>query len=489
MLPSITSAAYFAESLAEGAGIGATCMAVVVEHALTVSAMNASASQRNAAPSPPGPIRPEVIVRAKPEPRIARRLSIRRPAKAHCYRSGMAQSIGNRSRHRHICAQDAAAAACTQHLCKLCRKGIGWAMLSLQFSARDISVCVDLSVGHIADMIVQSGARTLRPLHRAPWLSEPAATLPEGIAPGLARLSGDFLCAPFSLNDVEPAPAHGWTGNSAWDVIANGPMAGGWQATLRLRHDVLGATVTKRLTLRDDHPFLYQEHEIAGGSGGLPVAHHVMSRMLGDGQLSFSPKRVALTPPASLEPDPSRGAYLLAYPGRSEDLAAFPDRHGGVSDLTRYRAGDRREDFVVLVEADHAGPGWTTLAREAENDLVLVLKDPRDLPVTMLWLSNGGRNYAPWNGRHLGVLGIEDGRTAVGHASSTGENFVSREGVSTSFALGPEGSVRFRHVSGVVPMQGPAEPASRVSVQPGRLVIEFARAATMHVPFDDMFLA
>lgn len=91
-------------------------------------------------------------------------------------------------------------------------------MLSHQFSARGVSVCVDLSVGHIADMIVESDGRTLRPLHRAPWIDEPAGLMPEGTAPGLARLSGDFLCAPFSLNDVDPAPVHGWTGNSAWDV-------------------------------------------------------------------------------------------------------------------------------------------------------------------------------------------------------------------------------------------------------------------------------
>lgn len=362
-------------------------------------------------------------------------------------------------------------------------------MQALQFSARGISVCIDLSVGHIADMIVQSDNSVLRPLHSAPWLTEPADNLPEGVTPGLARLSGDFLCAPFSLNDIEPAPGHGWTANSPWTVIDSRAIEDGWQATLQLDRKVFGATIIKRMTLRDDHPFLYQEHELRGGSGPLPVAHHVMSRMAGDGLLSFSPKRAAVTPDASLEPDPTRGTYLLAYPARSEDVTRFPAKDGTTIDLTQYRAQDYREDFVVLVEAAHEGPGWTTLARRQEGDLVLVLKDPRQLPVTMLWMSNGGRSYAPWNNRHLGVLGIEDARTAVGHASSAGDNFVSREGVPTTFALSEDGVVSFRHVIGVTPLE--TSPHRTVEVRPesGFLVVTFGDGASLKLPFDDRFLA
>ncbi|TIT02535.1 MAG: hypothetical protein E5W85_32300, partial [Mesorhizobium sp.] len=119
----------------------------------------------------------------------------------------------------------------------------------------------------------------------------------------------------------------------------------------------------------------------------------------------------------------------------------FPAADGGTLDLTDYRIDQSREDFVTLVEADHGGPGWTALARKAEADLVVVLKNPAELPVTMLWISNGGRDYAPWSGRHRGVLGIEDGRTALGHAASLGDNWLKREGVATAFALGEGGDV------------------------------------------------
>jgi hypothetical protein len=361
-------------------------------------------------------------------------------------------------------------------------------MQAIQFSAKGISVCIDLSVGHIADLIIEHGAAVLRPLHRAPWIDEPAASLPAGTAPGLARLSGDFLCAPFSLNDIEPAPGHGWPANSPWEITASGAIAEGWQAELRLKRKVLGATVIKRLTVRDGHPFLYQEHEIVGGSGELPVAHHTMSRMADGGRLSFSPKRLAQTPATSLEPDPARGRYMLAYPAQTSALTEFPKRDGGTTDLTAYREGDRREDFVALVEADHGGPGWTALARRAERDMLLVLKNPTDLPITMLWFSNGGRDYAPWNGRHLGVLGIEDGRSAVGHAASAGDNSLKREGVPTTFTLGEDKTISFRQVIGALPLGN--EEATVLSVKPveAHLEIEFAGGLHHKLPFDTNFL-
>lgn len=362
------------------------------------------------------------------------------------------------------------------------------AMQCFQFSARGISVCVDLSVGHIADLIIEHGGRAIRPLHRAPWIGEPGAGLPADITPGLARLSGDFLCAPFSANDVEPGPGHGWPANAPWDIVESAPIEHGWRATLRLTREVMGATITKQLTVRDDHPFLYQEHRIVGGSGELPVAHHPMSVMAGGGSLSFSPKRLAVTPDAALESDPQRGRALLAYPGRTQDLAAFPAVGETTMDLTQYRPQDRREDFVILVEAPHPGPGWSALARTVEEDLVLIMKDPAQLPVTMLWFSNGGRYYAPWNSRHLGVLGIEDGRTAIGHRQSISDNWLKREGVATSFVLKPDGELSFRHVIGAAPLGAGWGPPATIDKKPGQLHLSFAHERAFDLRFDTDFL-
>ncbi len=360
-------------------------------------------------------------------------------------------------------------------------------MDTVTLGAEGISVSLDLAVGHIADMEVEIDGRVLKPLHRAPWVGAPRATLPPDIPEGTVRLSGDFLCAPFSVSDVEAAPLHGWTANSEWDVVENGAIAGGWRGVFRLRRKVMGAAVDKVFTLRDGHPFLYQEHIFSGGSGAISVAHHPMTAMRDGGRLAFSPKRIAVTPETPLEPDPARGRFRLAYPARSADLAHFPLAAGGTTDLTDYRMEDKREDFITLVEADHGGPGWTAIARRAEQDLVLVLKNPAELPVTMLWFSNGGRDYAPWSGRHLGVLGIEDGRAAMGHAASLGDNWLKREGVATAFALAEGRSVSLRHVIGGVPAADTEAP-SGIETVADRMRIATAHGIAREVSFDGEFL-
>ena len=360
-------------------------------------------------------------------------------------------------------------------------------MDTVTIEAKGISVAVDLAVGHLADMVVEAGGRRLRPLHRAPWIDEPRGTLPADLPDGVLRLSGDFLCAPFSVADVEKAPLHGWPANSPWDLMESAALESGWRARFRLRRTVMGAAVDKTLTLRDGHPFLYQEHAFTGGAGAISVAHHAMTVMREGGRLALSPKRLAATGPDPLEPDPARGRFLLAYPARTDDLAAFPANDAGTVDLADYRTDRRHEDFVTLVEAGHGGPGWTAVARRAEKDLVLVLKNPAELPVTMLWISNGGRDYAPWNGRHRGVLGIEDGRTAVGHAASLGDNWLKREGVATAFELAEGRRVAFRQVIGAVPLEG-GEPPRSIAVAPQRLRLDMADGTQRRIPFDDGFL-
>lgn len=353
------------------------------------------------------------------------------------------------------------------------------------FGADGISVSVDLAVGHIADLIIGRDGRTLKPLHRAPWVDEPRETLPEHLPEGVVRLSGDFLCAPFSRADVEEAPLHGWTANSAWEVVDSSAVENGWRASFRLKRKVMGATVDKMLTVRNGHPFLYQEHVFTGGEGAISVAHHAMTAMADGGRLAFSPKRLAGTGDEALEPDPARGRSLLAYPARTADITRFPAADGGVIDLTEYRSGRRQEDFVTLVEAENARLGWTAVARRAEDDLVLVLKNPAELPVTMLWISNGGRDYAPWSGRHTGVLGIEDGRTAVGHAASLGDNWLRREGVDTAFDLG--GRVAFRQVLGALPLDVLQLPR-QLAAEAETLRLVMADGGMVDVPFDGGFL-
>jgi hypothetical protein len=364
-------------------------------------------------------------------------------------------------------------------------------MTIVSFNLDPVSISIDLSVGHIAGLTIREGDRTLSPLHRAPWVDDPAAGFSDGTAPNVQRLSGDFLCAPFGRNDIEPAPSHGWPANSAWDHIETIAGEDRLTAVFRLQKTVMGAAVEKRITLVAGHPFIYQEHGLTGGAGAVSAAHHVMVHMADGGDLAVSPKERAQTPSDALEADPSRGRSVLAYPAKTADLTAFPLANGAVADLTRYPVAENHEDFLTLVEKPGSRLGWSVVSRKAEQDRILVLKRPDVLPVTMLWMSNGGRDYAPWSGRHTGVLGIEDGRaSASGHADSVRENELNRSGIPTSFDLASQQRIVMRQIVGACAAGQGEGRLSDVSMQDdGSLILHFRDGGTRKLACDPEFLS
>ncbi len=329
--------------------------------------------------------------------------------------------------------------------------------MTLKLSSGDDRVCIAVQTGQVSDLRLNG----VTPLHRAPWLDEPDVQSDESIPLIERRLQGDFFCAPFGKSDLIDGPIHGPTANSAWEVVSQSDA----QVVLRLRATVMGAQIEKQVALNGGA--LLQTHRVRGGKGGLPVAHHPMIRMEAGGRLSFSAKAGAMTPQEPLEP----GRNWLRYPAQGTNLHAFPGAAGPV-DLTYYPTETGHEDFITLIEGKGATLGWTALARRAERDLIVIIKDPRALPVTMLWYSNGGRDYAPWNGRHRGVLGIEDGCTAgaAGHRAALGPNAISGYGVPTALALAPGRVHQTHHAIYAVSLAEPDAAVARVFVHNGTVM-------------------
>jgi hypothetical protein len=297
------------------------------------------------------------------------------------------------------------------------------------------------SEGGVLDRLaITDDGSTITPLHRAPWT---AAEVPAD-APKLQRwLAGDFLCAPFGPSDQG---LHGLTANGDWQVLPSAP------GVLRavLDGDVQGATVIKELSVEDGHPFVYQRHLFIGGTGSLPVANHAMISVPNGAKLSFSRKRwwESLAEPV----ETTGGRSRLAYPRRTEDAAEFPAADGTSVNLYRYPWGDRHEDFVAGVEDPASILGWTAVVRPTEGDLILSLRNPKLLPMTMLWHSNGGRDYAPWNGRHFGCLGVEEGAALpmLGLSSHETPDPLTAAGQPGRVTLDPTGTVEVRHILGAI---------------------------------------
>jgi hypothetical protein len=294
--------------------------------------------------------------------------------------------------------------------------------------------------GVLLDLTIEDEGHRIAPLHHAPWTAD---EVPADAPPHQRWLAGDFLAAPMGPS---PDGLHGLAANGDWRVTPAPPD------TIRAVLDgaVNGATLVKELSLQDGHSFVYQRHLFIGGSGALPVSNHAMIALPNGAKLSFSRKRWWETLPEPLET--TQGRSCLAYPKRSEDAADFPGADGGTVNLHRYPWGEAHEDFVAGVEDPASRLGWTAVVRPAEGDLILSLKNARALPLTMLWHSNGGRDYAPWNSRHRGCLGVEEGAAlpVLGLSSREAPDPLTAAGQPAYVTLDPMGTVEVRHVLGAI---------------------------------------
>ena len=330
-------------------------------------------------------------------------------------------------------------------------------MTDTRLAAEGIEVALDRGLGHLSSFAVLRDGRRIDPFARVEWADEPpdSPRFPPDMAPHLGRMSKDFFCAPFSTDDVEDAPAHGWPANSAWRVVA----AEGARATFALDRRVAGAEIEKDWTLIDGHPFLYQRHRFRGGEGRIPVAHHTMVDLSRGGEILLSPKRLYETPGERPEAGRDDTRSIFAYPAEAEDPTRFPGADGPL-DLTRWPVGDRHNDFAMAVEADLSGWGWAMVVRPADGDAAILIKRAAVLPQTMLWFSNGGRQFPPWNGGFSGVLGLEEAASLGGEGwrASAAANRWTERGVPTALQLVPGGVAEVGFALGAIPWDGPPAP-------------------------------
>ena len=298
---------------------------------------------------------------------------------------------------------------------------------------------VELSVlevgAQLGPVVFDLDGKKLSPMHLAPWSEEPGATH----LPMLQNLRGDFFCAPFGANDLlgEEARDHGLTANGGWRQLARSDA----RLELELEGTVSGATVRKEIRLEPGQPVVYQRTILEGGSGRLPLGHHAMLRAPEGEQLllAFSSFSWAGTPPRPVESDPSLGRSLLEYPQQFESLDRVALAAGGEVDLSRYPALEASEEILMLTSAPNVHLAWSSAVAAESGWLWFALRPNTVLRSTMLWMSNGGRYYPPFSGRHRRVLGIEEVTSFfhLGHAASLSPNDLNERGVATAVRLSP----------------------------------------------------
>lgn len=131
----------------------------------------------------------------------------------------------------------------------------------IQVGAKDISFGFVPETGLLDGFTSVDENREIAPLHCALWVGT-NEVMPADAAPLMERLGGDFFCAPFVGRESE-SHLHGWPPNSPWRVAASDVG----ELVAELMRPVFGATLSKRMSVRDGHPFVYQVHSFQRGKG------------------------------------------------------------------------------------------------------------------------------------------------------------------------------------------------------------------------------
>lgn len=350
--------------------------------------------------------------------------------------------------------------------------------------------------GHLGPVTFDRRGRKLNPYSVAPWAEEPADA---SLIPLLKALRGDFFCLPFGGNGTafrgERHPVHGETANSTWELEALG--SGNGQISLHLSQEtkVRPGRVDKSITLKDGHQAVYCRHIISGMSGPMSLGHHAMVKFPdrpGSGLISNSPFLYGQVFPQPTE-NPECKGYSLLKPGAGfQSLDKVPTVTGETTSLAAYPARRGFEDIAMVIADPELPFAWTAVSFPEERYVWFALKDPRVLRGTVFWHSNGGRHYAPWNGRHVNVLGIED-VTAYFHlgvAESARPNPLSKKGFTTHLTLNPNKPLMVNYIMGMALTPKGFDRVADILPGTGRdtVTLVSVRGRKVTVPLDLAFL-
>ena len=262
---------------------------------------------------------------------------------------------------------------------------------------------------------------------------------------------------------------------------------------LSLSTRVRAGRVDKLLRLRKGHTALYCQHVLSGMHGKMNFGHHALLKFPeepGSGIVSTSRILLGQVFPGEFE-NPAQGGYSSLKAGAEfKRLDRVPSAGGGFADVSRYPARRGFEDLLMVVHEAQPNFAWTAITFPRQRYVWFALKDPRVLRSTVFWISNGGRHYAPWNGRHTGVLGLEDVTSYFhcGLAESARANPVSDKGFATCLTLHRSAPQVVNYIMSVAAIPRGFDQVKTITSSPGGVVLQAASGMQTRVPLDPTFL-
>ena len=365
---------------------------------------------------------------------------------------------------------------------------------SWHFTSDKVDAAITQQGGHLAPIKFRLPHGVVQPYSVAPWAEEKeSAKLPRL----LQSLRGDFFCAPFggseSLYQGEKHPPHGEVAHEPWKLESATKTKDETELHLSLKVKVRKGRVDKTIRLRRGETALYCRHVLTGMAGKMNFGHHATLKFPdaeGSGLIDTSPISLGQVLPVAFE-KPAEGGYNSLKVGAPfSKLNHVPTMDGTVADLSKYPARRGFEDLVMMAHQASPEFAWTAVTFPAERYVWFALKDPRVLTSTVLWISNGGRHYAPWNGRHVSVMGLEDVTSYfhLGLAESAKPNPVSKRGIATHLTLKANSPLTVNYIMAVAAIPKNWGRVKSIVRSAKGVTLKSDKGRTVHAPLDVDFL-
>ncbi|MCP4399998.1 MAG: hypothetical protein GY801_22160 [bacterium] len=322
---------------------------------------------------------------------------------------------------------------------------------------QQVKVFISVQGGHLTASFT-CREKEVCPFFIAPWWREARMDMDDITY----TLRGDFFCFPFGAN-VEPYygvshPPHGKTANACWDLLGSQESEQENTLTLAMTLDPLPGSIEKRISISAGEPVIYQNHTIRDFQGKIPLGYHPTLQLpdrIGAAIIDISEPLTGFTTPVPVEEPQNSGYSQLQLNVEITDRSKVPCLDGNSVDLTRYPRPKGFEDIVMFINDPSKDFTFTAASVVEEGYLYFQLKNPRVLAQTMFWMSNGGRHYAPWNGRVTGVHGLEE-VTAFYHYGikpSIETNFFQEKGYKSYLEFERETPTAVKLIMGLIPIE------------------------------------
>lgn len=316
------------------------------------------------------------------------------------------------------------------------------------------SLAVYATGGMLGDVEFKQAGRRVRPFYEVPWLGAADAAGAQGL---VAHMRSEFPCVPFGVpyrpdqvgqawqaaltdsaahfdpeTEASDDLLHGYSAIGEWTLVAQSANE------IRIAIDYPASSAIARLT---------RVIRVDPAAPAIDFALHIEARRPSARPLGLHPNLALPSLTGALRIDPGAFAFGMVHPGgpepgvsracagaRFSSLDNVPLGAGGHAAFDRLPLAENTEEILQLCGVG----GRVTMTDDAADVAYRLTWDASVLPSLLLWISNRGRRYAPWNGRNL-CVGVEPiaGAFELGCRASLAANPINAQGVATAVALDP----------------------------------------------------